>query len=176
MKTYSQARSDILDHLGRLSGWTVKRHLKVPQAVMPSGDVLYFRSRAVYLNVHSLWTDIRTLTPQAFVADVERTLKIRESRDPGHRARPQKSRRVRRDRDRHLTGAQRARLRPSQFALPERRKLPLLDKAHVRNAAARLAQMKRRETITKSEYRQARRRIDAAEKKFRIGPYRREPR
>lgn len=71
-----------------------------------------------------------------------------------------------------LTAAQRKRLMSWQFAIPSRRKLPLINKAHVRNAAARLAQMKKLGTVTTREYRAAKARILAAEKQFKIGPYR----
>ena len=75
-------------------------------------------------------------------------------------------------RQRHLTAAQRRALRPSQFALPERLALPIEDPAHVRNAAARLEQMRRRGTVTSGEYRSALARIRAAEARLGIGPYR----
>jgi hypothetical protein len=82
------------------------------------------------------------------------------------------SSRAARAESKRLTAARRKHLRPSQFALVARRQLPLVDKAHVRNAAARLTQMKKRGTVTASEYRTAKRRILAAEKRFKIGPYR----
>jgi hypothetical protein len=58
-----------------------------------------------------------------------------------------------------LTYQQKKRLRRTSFALPERRALPLTDAAHVRNAAARLAQMRKRGTVTPEEYRRAKRAI-----------------
>ena len=81
-------------------------------------------------------------------------------RDPGKR-RPKK-----------LTAAARKRLPSSAFALPERRALPIHNAAHVRNAAARLAQMKKRGTVTRAEYTQAKGRIEKAEKRLKIGPWR----
>jgi hypothetical protein len=71
-----------------------------------------------------------------------------------------------------LTTAQRKRLRSSQFALPERRALPIVDKRHVRNAAARLEQMYRLHgTVTRDEYKEAKVRIWRAEKRLGIGPW-----
>jgi hypothetical protein len=69
-----------------------------------------------------------------------------------------------------LTYKQRSRLPDSAFALPEKRTngkggLPLtnksgrLDPKHVRNAASRLAQMRKRGTVTPSQYKRARRKI-----------------
>lgn len=67
--TFAQARAQILATLAGL-GWQTKPALKVPQAVTPSGSVLRFRAQAVYLNAHTLGVDIRTMSPDAFVADV----------------------------------------------------------------------------------------------------------
>jgi len=47
--------------------------------------------------------------------------------------------RLKRRKQRHMTTAQRKRLRPSQFALPGRR-YPIHDSAHGKNALARVAQ------------------------------------
>ncbi len=66
----------------------------------------------------------------------------------------------------HLTAAERRRLRPSELALPARRALPIEDARHVRAAASRLEQMRRRGTITLSEYRSARSKIHAAAKRL----------
>jgi hypothetical protein len=63
-----------------------------------------------------------------------------------------------------LTAAQRRRLPAREYALPARRALPIEDPRHIRNAAARLEQMRRRGTVTKSEYLHALRRIRRAEK------------
>ncbi len=71
MITFLAARLAILNHLESL-GWTVKRNLKVPQAIRPNGGQLFFKSQAVYLGSHSLHCDIRTMTPAEFVARVER--------------------------------------------------------------------------------------------------------
>lgn len=71
-----------------------------------------------------------------------------------------------------LTAAERARIPSRRFALPERRSLPLTDPAHVRNAAARLEQMRRRGTVTSAEYRRAHQRILKAEAHFGIQPSR----
>jgi hypothetical protein len=79
--------------------------------------------------------------------------------------------RRRRARQHHLTAAQRRAIPTSLYALPARRALPIEDPAHVRNAAARLEQMRRRGTVTPREYASALRRIRAAEARHGIGPY-----
>lgn len=79
MKTYIQARAAILAHLATLHGWVVKPHLKVPQAILPSGDKLFFKTQAVYLNDHSLWVDIRSISPEGFAEYVMVTLQERRS-------------------------------------------------------------------------------------------------
>lgn len=75
--TYKQARQALLAHLATLEGWTVKPSLKVPQAIMPSGDVLRFNAQSVILNAHSMWIDIRKETPVSFLAELDRTRGIR---------------------------------------------------------------------------------------------------
>lgn len=69
-----------------------------------------------------------------------------------------------------LTAAQKRALPARAFALPGRRQLPLIDPAHVRNAAARLAQMHRRGTVTASEYRRAHEKIRKVEVRMGIHP------
>jgi hypothetical protein len=54
-----------------------------------------------------------------------------------------------------LTSRARKRLRREEFALPERRALPIEDATHIRDAASRLSGMKRRGTVTPSEYKRA---------------------
>ena len=84
-KTFAQARADIFAHL-KAEGWTVKEYdasrmkpMKVPWAKSPNGqDTLWFKAQAVYLNVHSLFEDIRNVTPQAFLKTVHDTIKIRK--------------------------------------------------------------------------------------------------
>lgn len=71
-----------------------------------------------------------------------------------------------------LTTAQRRRIPASGFALPKRRALPIIDSGHVRAAAGRLGQMKKRGSVTATEYKEARRRILEAEARFGIGPFR----
>lgn len=68
--TYKAAREAILDAYTGMRGVTVKRTLKVPQVILPSRDVLYFRTQAVYLNAHSTWLDIRGMTPAAFIEEI----------------------------------------------------------------------------------------------------------
>lgn len=75
------------------------------------------------------------------------------------------ARRSSRDR---LTTAKRRALRSTQFALPRRRALPIENASHVRNAAARLEQMRKRRTVTPAEYRAARARIVRAERRLGI--------
>lgn len=82
--TYPAARERLFSHL-RAIGWTVKPSLKVPQALTPNGSVLYFKAQAVYLNAHSLMLDIRDMSPEEFVRDVQ----ARErGRDPSRGRRP----------------------------------------------------------------------------------------
>lgn len=69
-----------------------------------------------------------------------------------------------------LTTRKRENLRSSEFALPERRALPIHDASHARNAAARLEQMRRRRSITEAEYRRAHAAIRRAERRFGIQP------
>lgn len=84
-KTFAQARADIFAHL-KAEGWTVKEYdasrmkpMKVPWAKSPNRqDTLWFKAQAVYLNVHSLFEDIRNVTPQAFLKTVHDTIKIRK--------------------------------------------------------------------------------------------------
>lgn len=71
-----------------------------------------------------------------------------------------------------LSAAGRRKLRSTQFALPKRKALPLEDAAHVRAAASRLEQMRRRGTVTPSEYRAARLRILRADRRFKVGAFR----
>ena len=69
-------------------------------------------------------------------------------------------------REPRLSSAARSALRPSQFALPEDRALPIHDAAHVRNAAARLEQLRLGRSLTRAEYNEAHKRILRAEKRF----------
>jgi hypothetical protein len=75
-ETYHVARQRIMQHLA-LEGWSVKRDLKIPQAVRRGYPTLYFRTQAVYLGSHSLWCDIRVLSGTEFVAEVELAIKTR---------------------------------------------------------------------------------------------------
>lgn len=74
-----------------------------------------------------------------------------------------------------LTSQQRRHLPDSAFALPYRRKLPLtdargrLDRKHIGNAAARLSMMRRRRTISPSDYMTAHRAIARAERQTGMG-------
>ena len=77
-RTFAQARDEILKHLAR-EGWRTKPALKVPQATDPeTDDVLFFKTQAVYLNQHSLWVDIRKMTPEQFVKEVRKVQDIRK--------------------------------------------------------------------------------------------------
>lgn len=66
-------------------------------------------------------------------------------------------------RSRTLSTAEKNRLPDSRFAFPKKRKEPLIDAAHVRNAVARFDQV---EGVTDAERDQAWRRIRAAARKF----------
>ncbi len=68
--TYLEARKRILNYLTDQPGWTVKPNLKVPQAIAPNGKVVRFKAQAVYLDAHSMWLDIRTVTPEDFAKEV----------------------------------------------------------------------------------------------------------
>lgn len=83
--TFQAAKAAILQHLDK-KGWTVKARLKVPHATDPhKGYRLYFKSQAVYLggahpgaslgDARSLHTDIRDVTPEQFMAQLERSMK-----------------------------------------------------------------------------------------------------
>lgn len=65
-----------------------------------------------------------------------------------------------------LTYQQRHHLPHKSFALESREELPLIDAAHVRNAPARLSEMKHFGHVTPSEYRHALRRIKKAAKRY----------
>lgn len=62
----------------------------------------------------------------------------------------------------------RNKLKPNQFALPDKKKFPVHDADHTRNAAARLAQAKKAGTISDADYSTARGNIRRAAKKFGI--------
>jgi len=73
-----------------------------------------------------------------------------------------------------ISAAKRKSLSKSQFALPELRKYPIHDAAHVRNAAARLEQNKDR--LSPSQYSRAKSAISKAAKSFGIkSEYNKEP-
>ena len=67
-----------------------------------------------------------------------------------------------------LTTVQRNDLPPSEFALPERRELPISDAAHIKPAAARLSMMRHEHHVSPAEYEQARHRIITAGNRFGI--------
>lgn len=71
-----------------------------------------------------------------------------------------------------LRSARRRKLPSTRFALPKQRKLPLTDASHVRNAAARLNQVK---GVSSSAKAGARRRLAAAYRRFGITPGSRSP-
>lgn len=64
-----------------------------------------------------------------------------------------------------LTGKQRGRIDDNEFGIPELRKLPLNDAAHVRNAAARVDQVK---GASAEQIAEAKHKIAAAERKHGI--------
>lgn len=81
--TFLAARDAILDLYthGIVPGAHVKRALKVPQVILPTGDVLYFRPQAVYLNAHSTWLDIREMTAGTFVDEIQARIDERRAKE-----------------------------------------------------------------------------------------------
>lgn len=79
--TFQAAKAAILAYLQQ-QGWKVNPHLKVPHATSPDGELrLWFKAQAVYYSwgdkhtlgdARSLHSDIRDMTPEAFVAEAER--------------------------------------------------------------------------------------------------------
>jgi hypothetical protein len=67
-----------------------------------------------------------------------------------------------------ISAAKRKSLPSGKFALPAQKKYPLDTAARVRNAAARLAQQKKRGKISDADYNKARRAIVSAGKKYGI--------
>jgi hypothetical protein len=78
METYAKAQARILRQLAELGLAKTKPFLKAPQAVLDSGDVLYFKAQAVYLNKHSLFIDIRDLPIEEFLREVQRATEDRK--------------------------------------------------------------------------------------------------
>ena len=87
--TFKKARDALLEYLKK-QGWEVKTwgpsgQLKVPHATAPymHGPKLWFKTQAVYVSgakdkfnaARSTWDDIRDMTPEQFVARVEKTWK-----------------------------------------------------------------------------------------------------
>jgi len=64
--TYLAARQAIFTYLSSLPNWTCKRELKVPQVITPRGNVVFFKTEAVYLGSHSMMVDIRKFSPTTF--------------------------------------------------------------------------------------------------------------
>lgn len=67
-----------------------------------------------------------------------------------------------------LTAKKRAKIPESKFALPDEGKYPLIDAAHVRNAAARLEQAKDKGDVTPAQYKEAKANIAKAAKQHGI--------
>ncbi len=79
-ETFATARARLHAALGAC-GWKLSAPtLKVLWAER-DGERLWFKAQAVYLNDHSLWTDIRGMSPEALLALVDRTLTIRRSHE-----------------------------------------------------------------------------------------------
>ena len=116
-------------------------------------------------SLYNWWRSSR-MSKRAFIKENRSELDaaIRSVRD----RKPSRDKGSARDR---LTTRQRERLPASQFALPERRALPIHDAAHVRNAAARLEQMRLRRSVTPREHSRALRAIQAREAQLGIGPF-----
>lgn len=93
--TFQQAREGIFKYL-ESRGWTVKASLKVPHATDRNGQWrLYFKPQAVYLDydsgrrsqfslndARSIFTDIRDLTPEEFLAKVNNMLQKEHNKGP----------------------------------------------------------------------------------------------
>ena len=77
-ETYPEARLRLFEGLSK-AGVTVKPGLKIPQAKFPSGETVYFRKQAVYLEAHSLWIDIRGMNLETFMAAVLQAKQIRKT-------------------------------------------------------------------------------------------------
>lgn len=75
-ETYIEARLRLFRELSA-AGVEVRPALKVPQAKFPSGETVYFRPQAVYLEAHSLWIDIRGLSLESFMGAVLQAKQIR---------------------------------------------------------------------------------------------------
>jgi hypothetical protein len=81
--TFVEAKQAILDYLGK-EGWKLSAPgLKVMHATSKDGKVrLWFKAQAVYFTystgrhdfgeAHSLHSDIRSMTPEAFVKDADK--------------------------------------------------------------------------------------------------------
>lgn len=75
-RTFKKAKEEIVDYVEK-HGWKVKRHLKVPHATSPHGDVrLWFKPQAIYFSggegtslnqARSIHGDIRKETPEQTV-------------------------------------------------------------------------------------------------------------
>ncbi len=76
-ETYPEARLRLFAGLSA-AGHTVKPGLKVPQCLMSTGETLYFRPQAVYLEAHSLWIDIRGMSLEQFLGAVLQAKSIRK--------------------------------------------------------------------------------------------------
>jgi hypothetical protein len=82
-KTYAQAQEDLFKHL-RKEMWAVVDHLAVPHATSRDGTTrVWFKKQAVYLdydvsgrvsfkNALSMHIDIRTMSGEQFMADIEK--------------------------------------------------------------------------------------------------------
>lgn len=76
-ETYPEARLRLFESLTQ-AGHAVKPALKVPQCQLSSGETLYFQKQAVYLEVHSLWIDIRGMSLESFIGAVLKARQIRK--------------------------------------------------------------------------------------------------
>lgn len=112
---------------------------------------------------------VRWQKARATYTDDRDKLLLYSSRNAAIRAYQRRYKSQGRARDPRVSAAKRRSLRPSQFALPERRALPIHDAKHAANAASRLSQMHTRGTITEREYRKALSRVRAAEQRFGVG-------
>lgn len=76
-ETYPEARLRLFAGLSA-AGHTVKPALKVPQCKLSTGETVYFKAQAVYLESHSLWIDIRGMSLEQFIGSILQSRQVRK--------------------------------------------------------------------------------------------------
>ena len=75
METYKAARERILSEL-KARGYDVRTGLKIPWVKVPSKNYgvvqVWFRTQAVYLEQHSMFVDIRGVSTDMFLEEIQR--------------------------------------------------------------------------------------------------------